>query len=276
MVSILYYPLKSTKWPPRAPIDSSSCTLYILEMSNLPVPQQGSLTTYLTEINKFPLLSPKEERDLAVRFRETGDVEAAHKLVTSNLRFVVKIANEYNSSGVRTADLIQEGNIGLMIAVKKFNPDKGPRLISYAVWWIRAMIRSFIQKSWSLVKMGATQAQRRLFGRDASLDQPLREEGPTTHLDLLTSGDNQEELVSRREERDQTRFSVKKALALLNEKEKFIVKKRLMSDEPMTLQEIGDHYHISRERARQLEERAKKKIRDTFCLEPPSPSLSVH
>lgn len=279
-------------------------------MTELPVPH-SSLTTYLAEINRFPLLSPEEERRLATRYHEEGDVAAAHALVTSNLRFVVKIANEYSSYGLRRADLIQEGNVGLMMAVKKFDPKRGIRLISYAVWWIRAMIQSYILKSWSLVKIGTTQAQRRLFyklaqtkrklarflsnpreaealtdatrdiiaktlhvrdedvaemdarmkGRDASLDQPISEDNPTTSLDLLASSDNQEDLVSKKEEQSQVRVEVARALGGLNDKERFIVEKRLMTDEPMTLQEIGDRYHISRERARQLEERAKKKMR---------------
>ncbi len=279
-------------------------------MAGLPVPQ-GSLTTYLTEINRFPLLSPEEEFRLAVKYRDEGDVEAAHALVTSNLRFVVKVAYEYSSYGMRISDLVQEGNIGLMTAVKKFDPHKGYRLISYAVWWIRAMIQSFILKSWSLVKIGTTQAQRKLFyklsqtkralarlmsggsgqesldgagrdtvaktlnvserdveemdarmsGRDASLDAPLREDGQTTALDLLASSDNQEDDVARAEEESKVRDEVALAMTSLNDRERYIVEKRLMTDEPLTLQEIGDHYKISRERARQLEERAKKKIR---------------
>lgn len=282
-------------------------------MAELPVPQ-SSLSTYLLEINKFPLLSAEEEHRLAVRYRETGEVEAAHQLVTANLRFVVKIAYEYSSYGIRMADLIQEGNIGLMTAVKKFDPAKGYRLISYAVWWIRAMIQNYILRTWSLVKIGTTQAQRKLFyklgqtkralakyfsdtdltgkdrgivakslnvrdedvaemevrmkGRDASLDQPFHDDGSTTPLDLLVSKDNQEELVAQTEESRQVRSEVEKALTVLNEKERFIVEKRLMSDEPLTLQEIGDRYHISRERARQLEERAKKKIRKLFETNP--------
>lgn len=273
-------------------------------MSELPVPQ-GSLSAYLVEIGKFPILKPEEEYDLAVRYRETGDIEAAHKLVTSNLRFVVKIAYEYSSySGVRMADLIQEGNIGLMTAVKKFDPYKGYRLISYAVWWIRAMIQNFILKSWSLVKIGTTQAQRKLFyklgqtkralarflpdaafanreacdtlakslnvrndditlmerrmsARDISLDQPA--------VYNLPSRDNQEELLARTEERQRLRAQVARALTTLNGKERFIVEKRLMADDPLTLREIGLRYRISRERARQLEQRAKQKIQKALA-----------
>lgn len=283
-------------------------------MSHLPVPQ-GSLSTYLVEINRFPLLSAKDEGALARRYRDTGDIEAAHQLVTSNLRFVVKIAYEYRSYGLRMADLVQEGNIGLMMAVKKFDPDKGFRFISYAVWWIRAMIQNFILKSWSLVKIGTTQAQRKLFyklrqakkaitgflsdpealndegysqvarnlkvrnadvvemdsrlrARDASLDQPLSTAhgGQATLMDHLANpAANQEDLLVRSEEGAQVRVEIAKALSQLNEKERFIVEKRLMTDEPMTLREIGDQYHISRERARQLEERTKKKIRSVLA-----------
>lgn len=232
-------------------------------MSNLPVPQ-GSLATYLTEINRFPLLSPEEELRLARRYRDQGDVEAAHQLVTSNLRFVVKVAYEYSKYGVRIADLIQEGNIGLMQAVKKFDPEKGFRFLSYAVWWIRATIQNFILKTWSLVKLGTTKAGRKLSAlsaHDTSLDQPLNDEGTMTRLDLLPASNNQEEELVRAEERVFTKKSVAKALTRLNERERFIVEHRLMSEEPLTLQDIGDKYRISRERARQIEAGAKQKIR---------------
>lgn len=276
-------------------------------MNHLPVPQ-GSLAAYLTEISRFPLLSPEEERALALRYREGNDVEAAHKLVTSNLRFVVKVAYEYSGYGVRLSDLIQEGNIGLMHAVKKFDPRKGYRLISYAVWWIRAYIQNFILKTWSLVKIGTTQAQRKLFyklrkakgklasyipglenlndeaceqlaksldvksadviemearlrGRDASLDQPIHEDGTATRLDFVATEANQEEELVKKEEKALIQSSVQRALTSLSDRERFLVEKRLMSDEPITLQEFGDRYKISRERARQIEEAAIRKIR---------------
>lgn len=123
----------------------------------------SSLSRYLNEINRFKLLSKDEEYDLAMRYRNSGDITAAHALVTSNLRFVVKIANQYRNYGIKLRDLIQEGNIGLMRAVKSFDPQKGFRLISYAVWWIKAYIQKFILESYSLVKMGTTQLQRKLF-----------------------------------------------------------------------------------------------------------------
>ena len=123
----------------------------------------GTLDLYIAEINRFPILTPEEEFKLAMRLKKDNDMEAAEKLIVSNLRFVVKIAHEYRSYGFKLADLIQEGNIGLIHAVKKFDPEKGYRLISYAVWWIRAYIQNYLIKSWSIVKIGTTQAQRKLF-----------------------------------------------------------------------------------------------------------------
>jgi len=127
------------------------------------IAQDSTIDRYVAEINKYPLLTREEEVALAERYRKDGDLEAAHQLVVSNLRFVVKIAHEYRGYSLKLLDLIQEGNIGLMMAVKKFDASKGYRLISYAVWWIRAYIQNFIMRSWSLVKLGTTQAQRKLF-----------------------------------------------------------------------------------------------------------------
>lgn len=132
-----------------------------MQMS-LPV-TTDSLSRYLAEVRAFPLLSEDDEHRLAVRLYDHNDLQAAQTLITSNLRFVVKVANEYRSYGLKMLDLIQEGNVGLMLAVRKFNPYRGLRLVSYAVWWIRAQIQSFIISSWSLVKIGTTQAQRKLF-----------------------------------------------------------------------------------------------------------------
>jgi RNA polymerase sigma-32 factor len=122
-----------------------------------------NIDRYFAEVSRYPLLSRDEEVALAQRYRDFGDIAAAHKLVVSNLRFVVKIAHQYRGYGLHLVDLIQEGNVGLMMAVKKFDPAKGYRLISYAVWWIRAQIRAFIVRSWSLVKLGTTYAQRKIF-----------------------------------------------------------------------------------------------------------------
>src|SRR3990170_3066930 len=145
-------------------------------ISNLPV-VKNSLDSYLVQINRFPLLTPEEEFQLAVKYRKYNDIDAAHKLITSNLKFVVKVAFEYRSYRVKLLDLIQEGNIGLMMAVKKFNPYKGYRFISYAIWWIRAYIQNFIIKTWSLVKIGTTQAQKKLFYKIGKVRKALESDG---------------------------------------------------------------------------------------------------
>ena len=144
-------------------------------MSQMTLPVVGDgFEHYMAQVNRYDLLTPEEEYQLAVRFRREGDLQAAHRLVCANLRFVVKVAFEYRGYGMRLADLIQEGNIGLMMAVRKFDPDRGLRLITYAVWWIRATIQNFIMKSWSLVKIGTTQAQRKLFYKFAQTRNALR------------------------------------------------------------------------------------------------------
>jgi RNA polymerase sigma-32 factor len=273
-------------------------------MSNFPV-VKNSLETYLVQINQFPLLSPEEELKLAKRYYEnSNDIEAAHKLITSNLRFVVKVALEYKSYGVKLLDLIQEGNIGLMMAVKKFNPHKGYRFISYAIWWVRAYMQNFIIKTWSLVKIGTTQAQKKLFykigkvrkaleadrenekkyeslardldvpkedimemeqrmaSRDLSLDAPFDEGKELTHLDLLQEeSPNQEDRLAEEQEKGIREREVQKALERLNQKERFIINHRIMSDEPLTLQEIGSQLKLSRERVRQIESEALKKLK---------------
>jgi RNA polymerase sigma-32 factor len=272
-------------------------------MSNLPV-LKNSLESYLARINQFPLLTAEEEFNLATRYTKDNDLEAAHKLITSNLRFVVKVAFEYKSYGTKLLDLIQEGNIGLMMAVKKFNPYKGYRFISYAIWWIRAYIQNFIIKTWSLVKIGTTQAQKKLFykigkvrkaleadkenegryellahdldvskedimemeqrmsSRDLSLDAPFDEDHELTPLDLLQEGTpNQEEELMEKEEKGILEEEVVRAMKRLNEKEVFVIKHRVMADSPLTLQEIGDQLKLSRERVRQIESEALKKLK---------------
>lgn len=258
---------------------------------------KDSLSVYLREIERFPILKREEEHDLAVRYREYNDLEAARSLVTSSLRFVVKVAGEYRGLGFKIQDLIQEGNIGLMMAVKKFDPYRGIRLLSYAVHWIRAYIHNFVMKSWSVVKIGTTEAQRILFSKlrglrsssldpkeianslnikesevlsmeerlanpDISLDAPLNEGSEQSRMDLVEDGSpNQEELLATLRESEYLQKKVNKALAGLSEKESFIVKNRLMADEPVTLQDIGDKFGISRERARQIEAATIKKLR---------------
>ena len=264
---------------------------------------------YMAEINRFDLLSREEEYELAVRYRRRGDLEAAHRLVCANLRFVVKVAREYRAYGMRMLDMIQEGNIGLMMAVKKFDPDKGIRFISYAVWWIRAYIQEFIIRSWSLVKIGTTQAQKKLFfklnrtrekllqltgshdsgeiartlevrheeveemaqrmaARDTSLDVEPTEGADYTLVDLLPDDrENQEDLLLQKEEQSLVTGRISAALQQLTTREKHIIRGRILSDPPRTLQELADNYGLSRERVRQLEKNAMEKMRR--CLQAP-------
>jgi RNA polymerase sigma-32 factor len=263
----------------------------------------GTLNLYISEINRFPLLTPEEEFKLAMRLKKDNDVAAAEKLIVSNLRFVVKIAHEYRNYGFKLADLIQEGNVGLIHAVKKFDPEKGYRLISYAVWWIRAYIQNYLIRSWSIVKIGTTQAQRKLFfklnqtkkdletiskknpefseiatslgvkdseveemdlrmgARDVSLHEIINDESSNSHIDFLAyEGDNQETSLIKDEEKSLVQRDIAGALAHLNERESYIILNRVMADDPKTLQEIGEKYNISRERARQIEKQALKKM----------------
>ena len=261
-----------------------------------------NLTLYLAEIQKFPILSADEEYNFAVKFYEEKDLEAAHRLITSNLRFVVKIAAEYRSYGMKMLDLIQEGNVGLMMAVRKFNPFKGFRLISYAVWWIRAYIHNFIISTWSLLKIGTTQAQKKLFFKlnqaknairgmtgdddleatalsldvkeneveemeqrmrgEYSLDAEVADgEGFTLIENLVDERQNQEELLGDLQEQVVLRNEINQALSGLNEKERYVIEQRVTAESPLTLQEIADHFSISRERVRQIEEGALKKMK---------------
>ena len=260
------------------------------------------LDHYLAAVQQHPLLSVEEERELARRFR-AGEARAGHTLVTANLRFVVKVAHGYRSYGLRVADLIQEGNLGLMRAVQKFDPDLGIRLISYAVWWIRAYIQNYILRSWSLVKIGTTQAQRKLFfslararrevandesggdptnrvarrlrvmpedvqemeqrldARDLSLDAPVGD-GAASHVDFVSSEAPAADVALG--DAEESRFlsaGVLEALTRLDERERYIVEQRLMADHPATLKDLGAHFGFSRERARQLEIRAREKLR---------------
>lgn len=268
---------------------------------NVPV-VADSLSLYMAEIRKFKVLSAEEEHELAVRFHRDRDIEAAHQLITSNLRFVVKIAAEYRSYGMKMLDLIQEGNVGLMMAVRKYDPFRGIRLISYAVWWIRAYIQNFIISTWSLLKIGTTQAQKKLFFKmnqaknairslmgsddaksaadslnvkesellemdqrmrgEFSLDAEFGGEDGTTMLETLADDRlNQEELLGEFQEDRALQREVGRAVAMLNEKERFIIEHRVTADEPLTLQEIADRFAVSRERVRQIEEAALRKVK---------------
>ena len=272
----------------------------------LPVVGDG-FEHYMAQVNRFPLLNAEEELELARRFQSEGDLEAAHRLVCANLRFVVKVALEYRNYGVRLLDLIQEGNIGLMQAVRKFDPERGLRLITYAVWWIRAYIQDFIMKSWSLVKVGTTQAQKKLFfklaqtrnalrnltgqedsgdvaaamevdevvveemsqrlgHRDASLNVELNEGNDYTLLDILPDRrPSQEVTLIERQERRLRDSRTRAALAELPARERRIVEQRFLSDSPSTLQELADEYGISRERVRQLEQNALRRLKTALA-----------
>jgi len=263
-----------------------------------------NLVQYLNLISSYPLLSPEEEQRLAILYHERGDEEARKRLITSNLRFVVKVALEYRGYGMKLLDLIQEGNLGLIVALKHFDPYKGYRFISYAIWWIRAYIQNYIMKSWSLVKVGTTQAQKKLFykmgkikdisfdeeqgeeklhdlaseleideeeiermaerftARDLSLDAPVGDEQETTFLDFLVDlTPNQEEALAEKERKDFLHREIRRALEKLNGRERVIIEKRIMAEEPATLQELGDLFNISRERVRQIEGVALRKLR---------------
>jgi len=267
-------------------------------------------TIYFREINSIPLLTREEEKALAIQARDHGDLSATKKLVAANLRFVVKIAHDYSGYGCRLEDLIQEGNLGLLLAVRKFDPHRNYRLITYAVWWIRATILGYIMRSWSLVKLGTTQAQRKLFSglnrarrelaaeyetplqgderigalarklnvrdrdvfemelrmsaRDFSLDAKINDElGATTFVEMLPdSRPTPEDLVEDAEFRSQVRAAIDEAVAQLPEREREVLKRRVMTDEPVTLNVLAHDLGVSRERVRQIENNGKRRIRD--------------
>ncbi len=262
---------------------------------------------YFSEIQRHPLLTPDEEHRLAVQYTNTQDVKAASRLVTANLRLVVKIAYEYRRAYRNLMDLIQEGNIGLMQAVKRYDPYRGVKLSSYAAWWIRAYMLRFILNNWRLVKLGTTQAQRKLFfnlnkerqkllalgidptaevlakrldvtetevtemdrrlsSSDMSLDAPAgggdNDGRPTSRIELLPGFSvPQDDALSSQERDSMVRERLEKFSKNLVGKEATIFHERLMADEPVTLQEIGDKFGISRERVRQLEKRLQDKLR---------------
>ncbi|MGA8833334.1 MAG: RNA polymerase factor sigma-32 [Desulfomonilaceae bacterium] len=268
--------------------------------------ESDELKIYLQEIERYPLLNREQEIELANRFRDSQDAEAVNDLITSNLRFVIKVALGYRNYGIKIMDLVQEGNIGLIKAVEKFDPDKGYRLISYAVWWIKAYIQNHIIRSWSMVKMGTTQAQRKLFyrvgdlpeatdfdihrdnvsklagrinvtedevvdmaarlkARDLSLDELLGDSSRDSFADTLRDDTaDQERDLAKKQELENLKRWVNKAVEKLNPREKYIVEKRILSDEPETLKELGKHFGVTRERARQIERAALQKLRGNY------------
>jgi RNA polymerase sigma-32 factor len=255
---------------------------------------ESGLSRYLTEIRKFPLLSPEEEYMFAKRWREHEDPEAARRLVTSHLRLVAKIAMGYRGYGLPVSEIVSEGNVGLMQAVRRFEPDKGFRLATYAMWWIRASIQEYVLRSWSMVKMGTTAAQKKLFfnlrkaktnigaieegdltpahrakladqlgvtGPDASLNAPLRSESESEWQDWLADDTaDQETRLAEREEMGDRRELLMNAMKDLTDRERDIIQARRLQEEPATLEELSQKYGVSRERVRQIEVRAFEKL----------------
>jgi RNA polymerase sigma-32 factor len=274
----------------------------------------NNLGRYLDQIKKFPMLAAEDEYNLAKDWLDKNNTKSAHKLVTSHLRLVAKIAMGYRGYGLPVADLIAEGNIGMMHAVKKFDPEKGFRLATYAMWWIKAAIQEFVLRSWSQVKIGTTASQKKLFfnlrkikskinaledgdlspkqvnhiaktldvpeddvismnrrmlGGDHSLNAQMnRNDGEETEWqDLLTDDrENQETLFAKHEEKTIRNKLMIDALNLLKSREKDIIIKRRLTDEPKTLEELSQEYKVSRERIRQIETRAFEKLQEAMKL----------
>ncbi|MEQ8285239.1 RNA polymerase sigma factor RpoH [Thalassospira sp.] len=277
------------------------------------VSQEEGFSGYLREVWKFPMLTVDEEYMLSHRYLDHDDTEAAHKLVTSHLRLVAKIAFGYRGYGLPMADLVAEGNTGLMRAVQKFDPERGFRLSTYAMWWIRAAVTEYILQSWSMVKLGTMAAQKKLFfslrkakrqlniydngelspeeagqvaeklgvtnrealemnrrlaARDFSLNTPMPKDEGMEYLDTLSSdAPSPEAIVADAEERVLHNGMLKNALGELPEREQEIIKARFLSDDPITLEKLGERFGVSRERVRQLEARAFKKIQESVLTQ---------
>lgn len=269
----------------------------------LPAVQNG-LHSYLAAIRRIPVLSAEEEYMLASRFRDHGDLSAAKKLISAHLRLAAKVAFSYRYYGLPLEDLISEANVGLMQAVKRFVPDKGNRLSTYAVWWIKAAINEFVLKSWSLVRIGTIAAQKRLFynlrkikarlglygdsaldsdsvkeiskdlhvsesdvtemdmrlNGDVSLNTPVYDDGYAERQDFLTDEGNIESEIAERQETTLRRTLLTQAMNALSDREKIVVQARRLSENPETLDELGERLGISRERVRQIENRAVEKL----------------
>jgi len=266
----------------------------------------GNLTRYLTQIKKFPILDAKEEYMLAKSWKERGDLKSAEKLVTSHLRLVAKVAMGYRGYGLPVNEMVSEGNIGLMQAVKKFEPEKGFRLATYAMWWIKASIQEYVLRSWSLVKMGTTTAQKKLFfnlkkiknqlasnnfgdlkqehveeiskrlnvkkeevismnrrllGKEKSLNDPIKNEDGAEWQDWLVDDKIDQELkLSQQQELGERKKLMSDTFHVLNAREKQILTARRLSDDITTLENLSKKYKISRERVRQIENKAFEKL----------------
>ena len=279
-------------------------------MSNTTLPALSSdigLARYMQEIRKFPMLEAEEEYMLAKSFKEHGNTDAAHKLVTSHLRLVAKMAMGFRGYGLPLVELISEGNIGLMQAVKKFDPDKGFRLSTYAMWWIKASIQEYVLRSWSVVKVGTSAAQKKLFfhlkrirnritkaegdlspqevaliskeldvgedevvdmdrrmnSHDISLSQPYgnSEDSDAEYGDFVADkGEGFDVILGDRQEMNQDKKYLNAAIADLSDREQDILRERRLREEPTTLEDLSQRYNISRERVRQIENKAFEKV----------------
>ena len=280
--------------------------MYFRTNYNLPtLSNEGGLSVYLAQIKKFPMLDSEEEYMLAKNWKTTGNLKSAEKLVTSHLRLVAKIAMGYKGYGLPVNDMISEGNVGLMQAVKKFEPEKGFRLATYAMWWIKAAIQEYILRSWSLVKIGTTTAQKKLFfnlkkiknqiaprsdgdlrdehvseiaqklnvkkdevvsmnrrlsGKESSLNAQIGEDGDEWQDWLTDKSMDQELKFAQKEEMDQRKDLLKDSIKILNDREKEILYARRLNDDPITLEDLSKKYKISRERIRQIENKAFEKV----------------
>ncbi len=274
--------------------------------NNVPaLSNEGGLGEYLAQIKKFPMLDAEEEYLLAKNWKNTGNVKSAEKLVTSHLRLVAKIAMGYKGYGLPLNEMISEGNVGLMQAVKKFEPEKGFRLATYAMWWIKASIQEYILRSWSLVKIGTTTAQKKLFfnlkkiknqiapktegdlknehvteiakklnvsedevvsmnrrlsGKEKSLNAQIGEDGDEWQDWLVDKEMDHELRFAQNEEMEQRKDLLKESIKILNDREREILFSRRLNDEPKTLEELSKLYKISRERIRQIENKAFEKV----------------
>ena len=287
--------------------------------SNLPtISNEGGLSAYLDQIKKFPMLAAEEEYMLAKNWKTTGNIKAAEKLVTSHLRLVAKIAMGYKGYGLPVNEMISEGNVGLMQAVKKFEPEKGFRLATYAMWWIKASIQEYILRSWSLVKIGTTTAQKKLFfnlkklknqiaprsegdlrdehvneiankldvskeevismnrrlsGKEFSLNAPVGEDGDEWQDWLVDKELDHDLKFAHQEEMEQRKDLLKNSIKVLNQREKEILYSRRLNDNVTTLEDLSKKYKISRERVRQIENKAFEKLQKHMLLSAKSKNL---
>ena len=287
--------------------------------NNLPaLSNEGGLSAYLEQIKKFPMLEAHEEYTLAKNWKTNGNVKAAEKLVTSHLRLVAKIAMGYRGYGLPINEMISEGNVGLMQAVKKFEPEKGFRLATYAMWWIRASIQEYVLRSWSLVKIGTTTAQKKLFfnlkkiknqiapqsegdlrpehvneiankldvskhevvsmnrrlsGKEFSLNAHVGEDGDEWQDWLVDKELDHDLKFAHQEEMGQRQSLLKDSIKVLNDREREILNSRRLTDNPITLEDLSKKYQISRERVRQIENKAFEKLQKHMLISAKSKNL---